>query len=308
MQATESVHVLRVNVSQYSGAYSPNVFAVVDSGEAVLIDAGLPDDGSVSSRLEYLKTIGEPRVELIIVTHHHFDHAGGAHRLREATGARIAMHPEAERLLRKTLRRPSRDDGPRERYIRRETAKISVDQALADGDAIRVGRLTLRVVDTPGHSAGHICLFLEEERVLFSGDNVLGLGTTAIPPPPDGDMARYVESLKKMKALDSALICPGHGPLVHQPQRKIQELIDHRHAARGAGRWRCCARGSGRRRRWCGRSIRSWTLAWSEWRWDRCCRISTSCKTREGRRCVARRATSVVCRLARRSAPATSVA
>jgi len=229
VRATENVHVLRVNVKQYTGAYSPNVFAVVDSGEAALIDAGFPNDGSVESRLDYLKTIGGPRVELIVITHHHFDHAGGAYRLHEATGGRIAMHPEEERLLRQTLARPPRDGGPQEQYVRREAAKITVEQALADGDAIRVGRLTLRVVLTPGHSPGHICVFLDEGRVLFSGDNVLGLGTTAIPPPPDGDMALYVESLKRMKALDAALICPGHGPLVHQPERKIQELIDHRH-------------------------------------------------------------------------------
>lgn len=229
MQATESVHVLRVNVKPYSGAYSPNVFAVVDSGQAVLVDAGFPNSDSIDSRLDYLKAIGGPRVEMIIVTHHHFDHAGGANRLREATGAHIAMHPEEERLLRGTLARPPRDGGPQQHYIRQEVAKITVDRPLADGDVIRVGRLALRVLHTPGHSAGHVCAFLEEERVLFSGDNVLGLGTTAIPPPPDGDMARYIESLERMKALDAALICPGHGPLVHQPERKIQELVDHRH-------------------------------------------------------------------------------
>lgn len=229
MQATENVHVLRVNVKQYGGGYSPNVFAVVDSGEAALIDAGFPDDGSVESHLEYLKTIGGPRVNLIIITHHHFDHAGGANRLHEATGGRIAMHPEEERLLREALARPPRDGGPQEQYVRREAAKVAVDQALADGDEVHVGRLTLRIVETPGHSAGHVSVFLKEGRVLFSGDNVLGLGTTAIPPPPEGDMARYVESLKRMKALGANLICPGHGPLVHQPERKIQELIDHRH-------------------------------------------------------------------------------
>ena len=226
MRATDSVHVLRVNVKAYSGAYSPNVFAVVDSGKAVLIDAGFPDDDSVRNRLDYMGSMGGPRVELIIVTHHHFDHVGGANRLREATGAPVAMHPEEERLLREALRRPSRS--PQEQYVRREAAKTVVDKRVADGDVVRAGRLTLRVLDTPGHSAGHICVYLEEERVLFSGDNVLGLGTTAIPPPPDGDMARYVESLKKMKALNASLICPGHGPLVHQPERKIQELIDHR--------------------------------------------------------------------------------
>ncbi|MCJ7831476.1 MAG: MBL fold metallo-hydrolase, partial [Dehalococcoidia bacterium] len=112
--------------------------------------------------------------------------------------------------------------------LRREAAKVTADLTVGDGDALPAGSLTLRVVHTPGHSPGHICLFLEEERVLFSGDNVLGIGTTAIAPPPSGDMAQYLDSLRKMKALDAALICPGHGPIVRQANRKIQELIDHR--------------------------------------------------------------------------------
>ncbi len=228
MQATENVHVLRVNVSQYTGAYSPNVFAVVDSGECVLVDAGLPDDTSVENRLKYLKSIGQPRVGLIIVTHHHYDHAGGADRLREATGARIAMHPEEERLLSETLKRPSRDRSPQTLFLRREVAKITIDQPLADGDLLPVGRLSLRIILTPGHSGGHLSVLFEQQGVLFSGDNVLGLGTTAIPPPPDGDMGQYVASLKRMLTLNARLICPGHGPLVHQPERKLQELIEHR--------------------------------------------------------------------------------
>jgi endoribonuclease LACTB2 len=209
LRATDSVYVLRVNVKAYTNAYSPNVFAVVDDGKTILIDTGLPDDDSVHNRLEYLHDLGDPRVELIVVTHHHFDHAGGANRLRKATGAPVAMHPNEERLL-------------------HDPSKTVVDRRIGGGDVVQVGKLTLRIVDTPGHSAGHICVYLEEEQVLFSGDNVLGLGTTAIPPPPDGDMQLYVESLEKMKALDARLICPGHGPLVHEPRRKIQELIDHR--------------------------------------------------------------------------------
>jgi glyoxylase-like metal-dependent hydrolase (beta-lactamase superfamily II) len=71
-------------------------------------------------------------------------------------------------------------------------------------------------------------VLLEEENVLFAGDNVLGVGTAAIAPPPHGDMAEYIRSLKKMQSLNAALLCPGHGPAVKEPNRKIQELIDHR--------------------------------------------------------------------------------
>jgi glyoxylase-like metal-dependent hydrolase (beta-lactamase superfamily II) len=86
----------------------------------------------------------------------------------------------------------------------------------------------VQCLHTPGHTAGHLCYYVPEEKVLFSGDNVLGVGTAAISPPPHGDMAQYVASLKKMKTVDADLLLPGHGPAVKEPPRKIQELIDHR--------------------------------------------------------------------------------
>ncbi len=57
---------------------------------------------------------------------------------------------------------------------------------------------------------------------------MLGVGTAAISPPPHGDMAEYIRSLRKMQSLESAMLAPGHGPAVKEPRRKIQELIDHR--------------------------------------------------------------------------------
>ncbi|MGD0765202.1 MAG: MBL fold metallo-hydrolase [Dehalococcoidia bacterium] len=209
MQVTNAVHVLPVRVKSYSGAYSPNVYVIEDRGEAIMVDSGLAGDESVSGRLEYLLRLGDPTLEFIVLTHHHLDHAGGARRLREATGARVLIHPDEKALL-------------------RDAAAVPVDGTVADGDVLSAGSLMVRVLHTPGHSAGHIALFLEQGKVLFSGDNVLGLGTTAIAPPPFGDMAAYVRSLETMKALDAALLCPGHGPLVREPNRKIQELIDHR--------------------------------------------------------------------------------
>jgi glyoxylase-like metal-dependent hydrolase (beta-lactamase superfamily II) len=71
-------------------------------------------------------------------------------------------------------------------------------------------------------------MLLPEEKLLFAGDNVLGVGTSAIGVPPHGDMSLYIASLKKMQTLDAELLAPGHGPIVKEPNRKIQELIDHR--------------------------------------------------------------------------------
>jgi len=214
VQLTPNVHVLRAPSAPYAGPYEPNVYLVVNGGSAVIIDGGLEDEAAANERLACLKDLGGPHVELIALTHHHRDHAGGAFLLAAATGAPVRMHAEEERLL--------RDESKSQHSVR-------FGPPLVDGETLPVGRLRLRVVLTPGHSAGHVCFFLEEEAVLFSGDNVLGLGTTAIPPPPAGDMAVYVRSLERMKALGSSFLCPGHGLPVHEPQRKIQELIDHRH-------------------------------------------------------------------------------
>ena len=214
MQLTPNVHVLRAPSAPYAGPYEPNVYLVVDGDSAVIIDGGLADEAAANERLAYLKDLGGPHVELIALTHHHRDHAGGAFLLAAATGAPVRMHAEEQRLLPDELKRQH---------------SLCFGPPLVDGETLPVGRLRLRVVLTPGHSAGHVCFFLEDEAVLFSGDNVLGLGTTAIPPPPDGDMALYVRSLERMKALGASLLCPGHGPPVREPRRKIQELIDHRH-------------------------------------------------------------------------------
>ena len=238
MEVTPNVHSLHVPLDWFPQPYPPNVHLVVDGDEGALIDAGFPDEQSISARLEMLRQFPGLRVRHIVITHHHFDHASGAHRLREATGARIVMHQDEAPLLQRAASEelPSDVEVPTERrefaegvrQWRVEAAKATPDELVADGDALRVGGLTLRMVHSPGHTAGHLSPFLEEGRVLFAGDNVLGLGTTAIPPPPHGDMAQYVDSLRKMQALEADVMCCGHGPLVREPNRKLQELIDHR--------------------------------------------------------------------------------
>jgi glyoxylase-like metal-dependent hydrolase (beta-lactamase superfamily II) len=235
-EITPHITSLHVDLPWFPQPYPPNVFLVRDGGEAAIVDSGFSDDDSFEKRTALLKELGVERLKYIILTHHHYDHSSGAHRLREALGGQVVVHRDEERLLLD----PGTDFGdveiPEDQKEARERAKHFMEDAkkanpevrLNDGDAITVGGLRLRAVHAPGHTAGHLCVFLEEERVLFAGDNVLGVGTAAISPPPHGDMAEYIRSLRKMQSLDAALLLPGHGPAVKEPNRKIQELIDHR--------------------------------------------------------------------------------
>jgi len=254
MEITPRVHSIPAHQAFLSGPYAPNVYLVVDSGQGALIDAGYPDDGSIKPRLEYLQGMANLKLSHIIVTHHHIDHCGGAHALRQATGARICLHPTEARLLSEWRAAAPQDmDIPAEPQTlaerlgawRRATAQTTADCLVQGGDTIQVGGITIEVIDTPGHTLGSISLYLREEGVLFTGDTVLGLGTVAIMPPPHGDMALYMQSLERLKSYQAALLCPGHGPPVRDVARKLQELIDHRQererqivAAVGQGRGR----------------------------------------------------------------------
>jgi glyoxylase-like metal-dependent hydrolase (beta-lactamase superfamily II) len=84
----------------------------------------------------------------------------------------------------------------------------------------------LRVLATPGHAADHVC-FLTPDSVCFSGDLVLGEGSTFVPPD-GGSLAAYMDSLRLLQAESIELICPGHGPWVTDPAAKLAEYVEHR--------------------------------------------------------------------------------
>lgn len=238
MEITPRIHSVPAPQAFYTGPQAPNVYLVTDGGEGALIDSGFGDEQSVRARLEYLRQRPDVKLRYIVLTHHHFDHSGGAHQLRQAAGAEVVLHPQEERFLRDWQGDAPQDiDIPAEqkavaeqvRRFRQQAAEATPDVPIADGGMLSVGGLTLEVVHTPGHTLGSICIYLREERALFTGDTALGLGTVAISPPPYGDMRLYLESLERLKGYDSVLMLPGHGRPVQDTARKLQELIDHRH-------------------------------------------------------------------------------
>lgn len=207
MEVLPGVHSLPVSTGAFMGTFSPNVYLVVGE-HAALIDSGYGHDNDVATRLRYIEELGA-KLACIIITHAHVDHISGAGPIAAATGAKILVH----RL----------DAGAASRALGPE----AIAEIVEDGEKVALGGAALQIVHTPGHSPGQICVYLKEKRVLFTGDHILGRGTTVVMPPR-GDMAKYVDSLRKLLDYQIDLICPGHGPVVRQPRRKIEELIEHR--------------------------------------------------------------------------------
>jgi glyoxylase-like metal-dependent hydrolase (beta-lactamase superfamily II) len=165
-------------------------------GDTTIIDPGPIIDSHLAAIREAM-----PRLETILITHRHADHAPAAVPLRKATGAKI-LAPAG--VL---------DDE-------------AVDRRLSGGEILDVGGESLEVIATPGHTREHVC-FLTSEGDLFSGDTVLGFGTTTIFPP-DGSMRAYVNSLRLLRSRNPKKVFPGHGPTREAAITLIDEYIEHR--------------------------------------------------------------------------------
>jgi glyoxylase-like metal-dependent hydrolase (beta-lactamase superfamily II) len=207
MEIESGVHSIPVPTWTFMGVYVPNVYLVTGE-EAALIDSGFEDREAARCRIEYIKGLSPLKLAYIIITHPHPDHIGGCRAIQKATGAPIVMHSLAA-------------DWARGDY------GVAADILVEDGDVLDIGGIHLEMVYTPGHSPASICVYVKESKILFTGDHILGIGTTVVDAP-DGDMTQYIDSLKKLLKYDIRMICPGHGPPIHEAERKIKELIEHR--------------------------------------------------------------------------------
>jgi ribonuclease/clavin/mitogillin len=205
MQVTASVRAVQVPDDSPMHPQFTSIY-LVGRGQVLTIDSGEAVDRYRWMLRGYLAATQRAEVALAALTHHHLDHAGNLGWVREHLKAEILVPPEAPALLQGQL--------PEE-----GVATLRDGQRLDLGDGVAV-----QVLLTPGHSVDSVCYYLEDEGVLFSGDTLLGTGTTTV-----GDLDSYMQSLRRLLALPNLqVICPGHGPLVHDPRERLQQYIDHR--------------------------------------------------------------------------------
>ncbi len=173
--------------------------------EIAVLDPGPPDP----HHLQNILAAGRQSIRWIIVTHTHRDHSPLAQALARATGARL-------------IGLPAPADG-------RQDESFRPDELPRDGQTLMLGDLTLIAIHTPGHASNCVCYLLQDQRLLFSGDHVLG-GVSPVIPAPDGDMAAYLNSLEKLKAYDFDQIAPGHGDVMEHGKTVLTMLHAHRMA------------------------------------------------------------------------------
>jgi len=209
--------------------YDCHVYLIDGGGELALIDVGAGI--GAAAIIENVKRDGfDPaRIRHVILTHGHGDHAGGAARMRGMLGEPSVY---ASGGIADALRRAD------EKAISLEAAKLagiypmdyrmepcSIDHELEEGATISVGDVVLSVLDTPGHSDGHVSLLMEDSgrRMLFAGDVIFFGGKVLLQNIHDCRLDALINSLRKLRQLDVTSLLPGHLTLsLKDGQRHIE--------------------------------------------------------------------------------------
>jgi len=182
------------------GPVATNVYVLADprTREAIAIDTATPSLAWVRASLEER----DWTLKLIVTTHGHWDHIGDNAAVAAHTGAEIAVHPaDRHRLL-----------APTAQFAPFAIVPSVPAIELAEGGEIRFDDLRLRVMHTPGHTEGSVCLVAADEGILFSGDTLFsgGWGRVDLPGGSADDMVASIARLTELE--DQVRVMPGHGP------------------------------------------------------------------------------------------------
>lgn len=182
-----------------TGPIETNTYLVYAGREAIVIDPGLSCANAINARAKELGV----EIKFIVNTHGHWDHITDNYTLQKLTGAKIACGKGDE----KSLSQPS-DLGWRLPF---KLQASRADVLLEDGDEIAISREALRVISTPGHTPGSICLYSKDDKIIFTGDTLFA-GAMGRTDFPGGDALLIKKSLNKLAKLpQETKVLPGHG-------------------------------------------------------------------------------------------------
>ncbi|EFN77750.1 endoribonuclease LACTB2 [Harpegnathos saltator] len=192
-----------------------NTYLIGTGRRRLLIDSGEAKTGELYTKLLNNVLCEEnATIAHMLITHWHSDHIGGVESVR---GLLKKLFPEDEQPIVWKLPRALHDNEKSEN-------EMSVQwQPLKDEQVVEIEGAKLQVKYTPGHTSDHVCLLLQDENALFSGDCILGEGTTVFE-----DLHEYMLSLKKILKMEPKTIYPGHGPVLDDPLPHIHYYIQHR--------------------------------------------------------------------------------
>ncbi|MCP4903611.1 MAG: beta-lactamase-like protein 2 [bacterium] len=214
------------NPSMFAGP-GTNTYLVGTGPRRLLLDTGSGLDEYMPVLEAAVASAGCKEIEGIVVTHAHPDHIGGVNQVRGHFGQNIPLY-KMPWPTESGLSAPGGEVSP----IALENPDTIAEgplESIAEGDVVKTEGASLRAIFTPGHAPDHLCYLLEEEKNLFSGDNVLGIGTTVIPAT-SGDLGDYMNSLERVLTETPGQIYPAHGPRIEKGTAKIEEYLDHRRA------------------------------------------------------------------------------
>jgi len=239
------VEFYRIVVPMLNNPLRENNCYVIRAGErSLIIDTGMPEERSKEVLTDGLEGLGVDLSQAdVLVTHHHWDHVGLGHYLAKG-GAKVYLsQPDIDFIKMASAAGPERgikishvngfpegngieEDRKRHNHRSIQYPDFSV---MEEGYRFCIGDYTFVAIETPGHTAGHMCFYDPEKKLFLSGDHALGTITPNIFALPEGDdtLSQYLESLDKVRDYDVDFVLPGHRAIYHNHQERIDQLKKH---------------------------------------------------------------------------------